>query len=162
MMVGLTLLTACGDDDAATPSTIEVSGVDYGYEGLPETIPAGSEIVFTNDSAEEAHEFVALRLDDDDARTAQEILALPPEELGPLLADVSSVLVAAPDSPAILAEGSATLDEPGRYVVMCLIPTGADPDDYLAAAAEAEGGPPDVAGGPPHFVEGMWAELVVE
>ncbi len=166
-IVGATLaaavaLAACSDDDVAGPATIEVSGLDYGYEGLPETISAGSEIVFTNDSSDEAHEFVALRLDEDDDRTAQEILALPPEELGPLLAGVSSVLVAAPRSEGFLAEGSAILDEPGRYVVMCLIPTGADPDEYLAAAAEAEGGPPDVAGGPPHFVEGMWDELVVE
>ena len=162
VVASLMALTACGEDGAATPSLIEVAGVDYGYEGLPATIAAGSEIVFSNESADEAHEFVALRLADDDTRTAGEILALPPEELGPLLADVSSVLVAAPEGPAFLAEGSATLDEPGRYVVMCLIPTGADPDEYLAAAAEAEGGPPDVAGGPPHFVEGMWAELVVE
>jgi hypothetical protein len=42
-----------------------------------------------------------------------------------------------------------------------VIPTGADPDEYLAAAAEAEGGPPDVAGGPPHIAAGMFAELVV-
>ena len=60
-----------------------------------------------------------------------------------------------------MVEGSSVLDRAGRYVVFCAIPTGADPEVYLAAAAEAEGGPPDVPGGPPHFVEGMVAELVV-
>jgi hypothetical protein len=46
--------------------------------------------------------------------------------------------------------------------VMCAIPTGVDPEEYLAAAAGAAGGPPDVAGGPPHFTHGMAAELIVE
>ena len=60
------------------------------------------------------------------------------------------------------AEGDGTLTEPGRYLVLCAIPTGADPGEYLAAAAASEGGPPEgVAGGPPHFVNGMWAEVTV-
>jgi hypothetical protein len=46
---------------------------------------------------------------------------------------------------------------------MCFIPTGADPDEYLAAAAASEGeAPTGVAGGPPHFVNGMYAELQVD
>jgi hypothetical protein len=45
---------------------------------------------------------------------------------------------------------------------MCAIPTGVDPDVYLQAAAEAAGGPPEVEGGPPHFLHGMAAELIVE
>ncbi|MDZ7732776.1 MAG: hypothetical protein U5R31_06345 [Acidimicrobiia bacterium] len=59
-------------------------------------------------------------------------------------------------------EGDGVIDEPGRYAFICAIPTGADPQEYLAAAAEAEGGPPQVEGGPPHFVEGMYAEVTVE
>ncbi|MEQ9161428.1 MAG: hypothetical protein RLN74_01900, partial [Ilumatobacter fluminis] len=63
----------------------------------------------------------------------------------------------------IEAVGDGTLSEPGRYVLMCFIPIGADPDEYLAAVAAAGGGKPDgVAGGPPHFTAGMYAELVVE
>lgn len=45
---------------------------------------------------------------------------------------------------------------------MCFIPTGADPEKYLDAAAASSGEPPVVSGGPPHFVNGMYAELVVE
>ena len=58
------------------------------------------------------------------------------------------------------AEG--TLAEPGRYALMCFIPVGADPDEYTAAVQAAGGGKPSgVAGGPPHFVSGMHAELQV-
>jgi hypothetical protein len=59
--------------------------------------------------------------------------------------------------------GDGTLVEPGRYAIACFIPTGADPAEYLEAAAQTEEGPPQgVAGGPPHFVQGMVAELVVD
>ena len=58
--------------------------------------------------------------------------------------------------------GDGTLDEPGRYAIMCFIPTGVAPDVYLEAAAESEEGPPDVGGGPPHFVHGMHAELRID
>jgi hypothetical protein len=57
--------------------------------------------------------------------------------------------------------GDGTLHEPGRYVVLCGIPLGADPQAYLDAAQTSDG-PPDVPGGPPHFTAGMFAELVVE
>jgi hypothetical protein len=62
-----------------------------------------------------------------------------------------------------VAVGDGTLTEPGRYVLMCFIPTGADPDEYLSAAAASEGeAPTGVAGGPPHVVNGMYAELHVD
>lgn len=159
-IVGLLALTGCGGDD---PQTFEVEAVDYGYEGLPDEIPVGSDIVLRNSSAVELHEFVAVRLEPDEDRSAETLLALPPEEFGPLLgAGLQSVIIAPPGAEGMVVEGSATLDKPGRYLVICLIPTGADPDEYLAAAAEAEGGPPDVDGGPPHIAAGMWAELVVD
>lgn len=45
---------------------------------------------------------------------------------------------------------------------LCSIPTGADPEE-IAAAAESDGPPPeDPDAGPPHFTEGMHAELIVE
>jgi hypothetical protein len=62
----------------------------------------------------------------------------------------------------IPAVGDGTLSEPGRYGVFCAIPVGADPDEYLDAAATSQGGPPEVEGGPPHFTQGMYGELTVE
>lgn len=173
------LVAGCGDDDggptadaAADPppataitaegGVVEVTGVDFAYEGLPATIPAGTELSFRNDSTSELHELVAIRLPDDETRSVEELVSGPPEDLQALFPEVRSVILAPPGADGFVAVGSAVLDEPGRYAVICAIPTGADPDEYLAAAAESEGGPPEVAGGPPHLVEGMWAELVVE
>jgi hypothetical protein len=52
--------------------------------------------------------------------------------------------------------------EPGRYVVACFIPTGIDPDVYLAAAKVAQCRPPELpADSGPHFVNDMYGEFIV-
>lgn len=181
------LVAACGDDTSitttkapeastqaaattATPTTapapaateVVVTAVDYGYEGLPATVAVGSTIVLENSSGGEVHEFVAIRLPDDETRSVEELVQLPPEEFAAFFPLVETVVIAPPGETGFAVEGTGTLTEPGRYAIICAIPTGADPAEYLAAAAEAEGGPPEVAGGPPHLAVGMWAEVVVE
>lgn len=62
----------------------------------------------------------------------------------------------------INAVGDGRLTERGRYLVFCAIPVGADPAAYLQAAQSATGGPPQVAGGPPHFSQRMYGEITVK
>jgi hypothetical protein len=161
-------LTACGSDDntADEPGVIAVTAVDFGYEGLPDSAPAGTRLTLANSAPSELHEVVAFRLPDDETRPASELMSLPPEEMGSLFAgEPATVLLTPPGGGAgdqIAAVGDGTLSEPGRYLVLCAIPTGVSPDVYLAAAAESGGGPPEIeGGGPPHLVHGMWAELTV-
>ncbi len=169
---------ACSSDDAAettttrpstttttaaesTPPVVEIQAIDYAYAGLPSEVEAGTEIRLVNESESELHEFVAIRLPDDETRSVQELVQLPPEELAGLFPFVSTVIIAPPTEAGFPVEGTGVLTEPGRYAIICAIPTGADPAEYLAAAAESEGGPPEVAGGPPHFVQGMIGEVIV-
>lgn len=168
-------LAACGDDDddtanAATATTdieisdgvLEVIAVDYGFEGIPERIEAGTRLRLRNDAPGELHELVAFRLDDDDDRSVEDIVHLPPEEMQAALGAPITVILAPPNSEQIAVPiGDGTLSEPGRYAIICMIPTGADPDEYLAAAASSDG-PPDVGGGAPHIAHGMYAEVIVE
>ncbi len=160
------LAVGCGDDaddsEPTTPdATVEVTAIDYAYADLPAEVAAGTEFRLVNDSDVEVHEFVAVRLADDEDRPVSELVQLPPEEFGPLLAGVETVIIAPPAAEGMVVEGTGVLDEPGRYAIVCVIPTGADPDEYLAAAAASEGGPPDVDGGPPHIASGMFGEVVV-
>lgn len=158
------LLAGCGDDtdsaEAAEPAVLSISMRDFGYDDLPDSVPAGTQISVTNASDTELHEFVVFRLDDSDSRSAAEIVENDIEAVltgGP----PTAVLIAPPGSDEqIPVVGDGTLSDPGRYLVLCAIPTGADPQEYLEAAATSEG-PPQVAGGPPHFVHGMFAELTV-
>lgn len=153
--------------DAGDEDTVVVRLVDFTFEDLPATVPAGTQLSIVNESENELHELAAIRLPDDEDRSIEELLELPPEELEGSLAPPSTVLLAAPGGEQIPAVGDGTLDEPGRYAVICVIPTGIDPQVYLDAAGEAaasgEEGPPEVeGGGPPHIAQGMFAELTVE
>ena len=148
------------DDDGAADMEVEL--VDFAYVGLPDRVPAGTRLSVVNTADEELHELVAFRLPVEEERGVPELIQLPPEELGPVLGEPTAVLLAAPGGPQISAVGDGTMDDPGRYAILCFIPTGVAPEDYLAAAAETESGPPQVEGGPPHFVQGMYAELIVE
>jgi hypothetical protein len=167
LALSLLLLTAaCGDDDAGDVAggpgeTVTVKAVDYAYADLPETVKAGTTFVLENESEAELHEFVAIRLPDDETRSIQELLSLPMEELAMLFPNVVTVVIAPPSETGFPVEGTGVLEEPGRYAIICAIPTGADPAEYMAAAAAAQGGPPEVDGGPPHFVQGMFAEVTV-
>lgn len=152
-------LSACGDD--GEPDTLAVTMADFHYGDLPETVEAGTTIEVGNTSEGELHEFVAFRLDDGDERPADEIMSGDVESLLGSK-DPTMVLLAPPDSDEqIVAVGEPEFAEAGRYLILCAIPTGADPDEYLTAAATSEG-PPQVDGGPPHFVHGMYAVIDVE
>lgn len=162
---------AGGDDDTSTTTeadadadVVTIRAVDYAFEGVPTSVPAGTRLALENASSAELHEVVAVRVPDGETRSAEALLALPPEQMFAALGgEPATVLLQPPGGgPVIPAVGDGTLSEPGRYVLLCSIPTGADPEEYLAAAAESEGGPPQgVAGGPPHLVNGMWSELEV-
>lgn len=187
LLAGTLALAACGGDDSSdptatsastaapastTPATtsapadpaiepVELVASDYAFGGLPPTVPAGTPFVVTNTSATELHEFVLLRLADDDDRPIDDIVHHDLEAT--LTSGPPALVILAPPAGAeqIVAVGDGTLQEPGRYLAICMIPTGADPAAYLEAAANSGGAPPSVPGGPPHAMQGMYAEVTV-
>ena len=164
LVVVLGLVTACGDDDDdVATDEVTITLVDYAYEDVPDSVPAGTRLRISNQSEAELHEAVVFRLPDDETRTPAELAALGEEELGAVVGGPPvAVLVQPPGGPAIDAVGDGTLTEPGRYLLLCEVPTGADPDAYMAAAAESQGGPvTGVDGGAPHLVNGMVGEITV-
>ena len=180
-------LTSCGQDDVAVSDTtnvidttdatdttegsdttvpgassIDVALADFEFVGVPEHVTPGTEIHVHNQSSSELHELVAVRLADDDDRNVSDIVT---GDLGQVLAAAPPALVilATPGGTTdIVAVGDGILHEAGRYLLLCTIPTGVDPQEYLDAAAAAGGQQPDVQGGPPHFVNGMYAEIIVD
>ena len=171
-------LAACGDDDDTatadeTPTTeaaetpteeapegkiVEITAVDWAFEGVPESVEAGTKLSLTNEG-DEPHELVAIRIPDEETRPVSEIVALPEEELGavfggePMPATVLLAATGTTDTPGAVM-GDGTLTEPGRYAIVCFLPVGAD-DSIL----ESEGPPESDA--PPHVSQGMFAELTV-
>jgi hypothetical protein len=137
-LVGLSLvavagLAACGDDSDDTaepvssttvpdaPSTVTIRLVDFGFEDVPESVPAGTRLEIVNESESELHELVAFRVPDDEERSLSEIMALPQEESLGILGEPAAVLLQAPGGETIPAVGDGTLAEPGRYC--CSVPS---------------------------------------
>lgn len=154
-------------DTGAAPGgeTVEVVGVNYAFEDVPEEVSAGTQLTFRNESEDEFHEVVVMRIDDDETRSIEELLQLPEEEAGQV-AQFRGVLVAFPGENGVNPEDPQgepviSLDEPGRYALLCFIPTGADPEAFRQAIEEGASEAPEVEGGPPHFTQGMAWELSV-
>lgn len=164
-------LAACGSDDdqpavaGDDEETIEVRGIDYAFEGIPATVEAGTTLTFTNASEVEPHELVLFRIPDGEDRSIDELLALPEEEAERAVGAPIGVAVAVqPGSAGELVEGDLTVSEPGRYVALCFLPVGSDPDEMQEMMESDAEGPPEQGAdaGPPHFVQGMKHEFTVE
>lgn len=170
--------TACGDDDddtaeaaddtvvetpateapAASDDVVVVEASDFSFGDLPEEVEAGTKFELKNTSSVELHELVAFRIPDEETRPLEELLPEAETIFGSAMP--AMVLLAAPNgAEQIVAVGDGTLAEPGRYAFVCFIPTGADPEEFLAAAGPD--GPPEVEGGAPHVEHGMFAEITV-
>lgn len=144
----------------AHAETVEVTAIDYAYVDLPAEAAAGTAFTLNNTSGAELHEFVAFKLPDDETRGVHEIMMLPPEEANAILEPgLTTVILAPPEGDNIVPVGDAVLHEPGRYAILCFIPTGIAPQEYLDAVAAT--GEPPTSDDPPHFVHGMMGEIIV-
>ncbi len=147
-----TVTGACGGDERPLVSVI---AADYTYRDVPATVDAGTRLGLVNRSDKEVHELVAVRIPDGEARAVAELVK-DPAALSALFGagPPAVLLIAGPgsDEPGAVG-GDGTLRTPGRYLLVCNIPTGTDPGAYLAGRSSP--------GGPPHLAQGMFAELTV-
>ena len=132
--------------DCDTVAAIDVDGIDYAFDGLPESVDAGRiALRLHNESeTEQPHEIVVVT--GTDGQTADELRDLPMEEL---MQQARPVGLAFVDSPG--ASATTLIDlEPGSYLLICSLPV-------------AEGGEMPEGDGPPdnHAAHGMVATLTV-
>lgn len=154
--------TAPASTGAPSGQIVQVVTSDYAFGGIPDEVPAGTRFEVTNASTDELHELVVFPLPDTETRSVDEIVHGDLNATLAALPQPALVVLAPPGGgDQIVAVGDGTLSEPGRYLAICTIPTGADAQAYLEAAAQSGGERPDVPGGPPHFVHGMYAEINV-
>ena len=152
---------ACGGGD----DTKTVTAADYSFQNLPREVDAGTEFKLKNASNKELHEMVVIRIPDAERRPVADLVRLPESQQEAIFgaAEPAMVLIAPPGGGEMIkALGDGKVTEKGRYAVICSIPTGADPQAYLQASQNSTGGPPQVAGGPPHLVQGMFGEITVK
>lgn len=137
------MLANCGFEQ------VEVTALDYAFEGVPETVPAGPvAITFTNEGGE-VHELALLRINDDVDQAFDEVLQLPEEEARRKVAFSGQVFAFPGVSDSIFLDL-----EPGRFGIACFVPVGSTPQAVQSG---------DEVEGPPHAIaEDMFAAFAVE
>jgi hypothetical protein len=133
-------------------NAFNVTAVEYAYQGVDESVPAGGSVLTLTNEGTELHEAILFRINDDVTESVDELLALPEAEVETKVTEAGAAFAFPGQA------GSTTLElEPGRYAMVCFIPVGLTPQ--AAEEAEATGVEPE---GPPHFTEGMVQEFTVE
>lgn len=141
-------LQSVGDsvyNDCDAEKKLDVTGIDYAFEDIPEQIDAGRVAIrFTNDSAAgEPHELVLAT--GADGQSAADLAALPIDQLFEQARPLAVAFTNGPD-----AHATTLVDlPPGEYLVICTLPVG--------GFAEGQDGPP----ADPHSHHGMVTTLEV-
>lgn len=105
--------------DGCDGNRLDIAGVDYAFEGLPDEIPAGHTTIAFTDEGNEEHEIMIVKLADGEDLTLDELLDLPEEEVFSKVQPVA-VTWGAPGE-----TGYTAMDlEPGTYFALCNIPIG--------------------------------------
>ena len=162
-------------DEATTDDTmdmealsIEVGGVEYAFTNLPTSVPAGTELTFTNNGAE-VHEMVLIHIADGVTESLEELLAMEAEGRDPMAEGLVEVVGGMPlfAAPGTTAEGALTVENEGRYVAICFIPQGLTDFSALEQLGP-DTNPEDLSpelqalmANPPHMALGMIQEFTV-
>ena len=141
-------LQSVGDsvyDGCDADKKLDVTGVDYAFEDMPEQIDAGRVAIrFANESAaDEPHELIIAT--GADGQSAADLAALPMEELFAQARPLAVAFTNGPDTHA-----TTLVDLPkGEYLIICTLPVG--------GFTENQDGPP----ADPHSHHGMVTTLKV-
>jgi hypothetical protein len=128
---------------------IDATAKDFEFEDVPDELEPGVALVRLTNEGDEFHEIAVFKIKDGEDRSIEDLLALPEEEAQELATAVGSTF-AAPDK-----QGYTTIDlEPGRYGIVCFVPTGATPAALESGELDEEA--------PPHFTKGMHGEFEVK
>ncbi len=129
--------------DHCAVEELGVTAVDYDFDGAPDDLSTGYHVVEFSNDGQEQHEMFALRFNEGTTETIDELFELPEDEAFSKITPVNATFAPPGGSDTV----SWNLSEPGRYAIVCFIPTGS------VGAAEGDG--------PPHFTQGMVHEFTV-
>ena len=124
---------------------VDVTAVDYAFEGVPETLPAGITTFAFSNEGEEMHEMLMVRFKDP-STTIEDLMKLSDQE-----AQSKLDFLGASFGPPGASDIESKELTPGKYALLCFVPVGSTSEE---AARKADG--------PPHVARGMSAEFTVE
>jgi hypothetical protein len=126
---------------------LDSAGIEYEFQGLPKTLPAGEvSIRFTNPGAE-WHELVIFRIRSKDS--AKKIAGLPRKETAKKIEEVGGTFALQNQTSYTVAD----MSKPGRYGVFCFLPVGSTDEQAFERAEKRHA--------KSHAEEGMFATIRV-
>lgn len=137
---------------SGSEADVEIVGVEYAFENVPETAASGTSFSFRNDG-EELHEMVVVKRNEGVPDSFEDILEMPEQEALLLVSIVGGAIA----EPGETAEETVTVEEAGDYLMVCFVPVG-----MTALPSPGESMASDAPTGPPHFTRGMLAEFTVD
>ena len=124
---------------------VQVTGIEYEFQGLPKTLPAGKTAIQFTDGGAELHMLDLFRIKTKDS--LKKLLALPQKEVAKKVQDIGSA-----DVTTLGGTEYVFADlKPGRYGAACFFPVGATDPSKLENSK-----------GEPHWKKGMKAEFTVK
>jgi hypothetical protein len=126
---------------------VDVTGIEYTFQGLPKTVPAGTVAIrFTNNGAE-LHELDIFGVKSKDS--VKKIAGLSEKERAKKVEEVANTFATQGQTSYAIAD----LSKPGRYGVVCHLPVGSTSEQAAEHPAHH---------GKSHAQEGMYATITVE
>jgi len=132
--------------------TVTVTGVEYAFEGAPDTTAPGTQFALKN-GGKELHELVLVRKNADVTESWDDILKLPDDQALSKVTLVGNLMA----EPGKDAEGTVTADQAGDYLMICFVPKGIT--ELPTGSPDPNATPP---AGEPHFLLGMRHEVIVK
>jgi hypothetical protein len=124
---------------------VQVTGIEYEFQGLPKTLPAGKTAIQFTDAGTELHMLDLFRIKTKDS--LKKLLALPQKDVAKKVQDIGSA-----DVTTLGGTEYVFADlKPGRYGAVCFFPVGAT---SLEALQNSKGAP--------HWKQGMYQEVKVQ
>jgi hypothetical protein len=129
---------------------LDVTGIEYEFQGLPKTVPAGNVAIRFTDTGAEFHELAIFRVKGKDS--VKKIVGMSEKEQAKKFEEIGGTFATQGQTTYAIAD----MSKPGRYGVVCFLPVGST-SEKAAEEAEHEHG-----GGTPHWKRGMLATITVE
>jgi hypothetical protein len=130
---------------------VAVTGIEYEFQGMPKTLPAGKVAFQFTDTGAELHEMEIFRIKGTDS--LRKILGLSEKDASKKTEMVASGFATQNETSYVIADMST----PGRYGVACHLPVGSTSE----REAERKSGGEHGGGATPHWKKGMRSEITV-
>jgi hypothetical protein len=127
---------------------LQATGIEYEFQGLPKTVPAGKVAIQFTDNGAEIHELEVLRVKGKDS--AKKLAGLSEKELSKKAEEVGSTFATQGQTGYAFAD----MSKPGRYAVPCHLPVGSTSPQAAEEAGKEHA--------KTHAQRGMYADITVE